>query len=253
MRQFIVYRVSCIVKICVVISLLLITMNHELSTIYAASATLSIQPASGIFNIGCPFTLDVFLDTGGARTDGTDAILFYDQSRFTAQKIRPGTIYADYPGTVIDATKGRVAISGISSLSSAFAGQGILASIDFVVAADAPVGATQVTFDFDPADKSKTTDSNVAEQGTVSEILSQVSNGSYVVGTGTCGAVQATPTPVVGRGGSIGTGSGQLPIGNKGGSLTPGGKEPGVALPTIVLATAGVALSLFGVAGLVRK
>ena len=126
MRQFIVYRVSCIVKICVVISLLLITMNHELSTIYAASATLSIQPASGTFNIGCPFTLDVFLDTGGARTDGTDAILFYDQSRFTAQKIRPGTIYADYPGTVIDATKGRVAISGISSLSSAFAGQGIL-------------------------------------------------------------------------------------------------------------------------------
>ena len=45
---------------------------------------------------------------------------------------------------------------------------------------------SQVRFDFDPANPQKTTDSNVVEHSTISEILSSVTNGNYTIGTGTC-------------------------------------------------------------------
>src|SRR3990167_1935016 len=97
----------------------------------ASGATLSLSPASGTFNQGCSFSMDVLLDTGGIPTDGTDAILFYDPTRFNVTKIRSGTIYSDYPGNTIDAQNGKISMHGLASISSAFTGQGVLASIDF--------------------------------------------------------------------------------------------------------------------------
>ncbi len=226
------------------------TTDYLLPAVYAVGATLSLSPALGNFNKGCAFSIDITLDTGGAQTDGTDAIIFYDTSRLTAVKIRPGTIYSDYPGNVIDAQRGRIAVSGISPLTSSFSGQGALASIDFTVNANASVGATKITFDFDPANKTKTTDSNVAEKGTVTEILSQVNDGSYTIGVGACGAVSATPTPVGGgRGSPIGTGSATVtPI------KTPYNPNP---LPegadfnsTLTVAITGSILVILGILGL---
>lgn len=164
----------------------------------AAAATLSMSPAVGTFNKGCSFSLDVKVDTGGTQTDGTDAIIFYDQTRFSARAIRNGTIYQDYPGNNIDSQTGKITISGLSSVSSAFSGSGTLASIDFTVLDTAPPGATQIKFDFDINDKTKTIDSNVVERGTVADILSQVNNGNYTIGTGTgcSGVVEVTPTVV---------------------------------------------------------
>lgn len=163
------------------------------SVIFAQAAVLSLDPASGTFNKGCSFVINVNLDTGGAQTDGTDAILFYDASRLTATSINNGTIYPDYPGNNIDATNGKITISGLASVSSAFSGKGTLATINFTVNNTAAAGSTQITFDFDPNNKSKTTDSNVVERGTVVDVLNSVVNGSYVIGTGTCGA-QPTPS-----------------------------------------------------------
>lgn len=164
-----------------------------LSPVFAAGATLSLSPASGTFNKSCSFSLEITLDTGGAQTDGTDAILFYDATRFSATGIRSGTIYSDYPGNSIDPQNGKITVSGLSSVSSAFSGQGTLATIDFTVLETAPEGATQITFDFDPQNKAKTTDSNVVERQTVADILNQVTNGSYTIGAGTCGS-QVIPT-----------------------------------------------------------
>ncbi|MDO8639059.1 MAG: cohesin domain-containing protein, partial [Candidatus Daviesbacteria bacterium] len=165
---------------------LLITTNSQLTTVYAAGATLSLSPSTGTFNRGCSFSIDVLLDTGGVQTDGTDAILFYDPTRFIASKIRSGTIYSEYPGNTIDSQNGKISINGLASISSAFAGQGVLASIDFTIPATAPTSATQIKFDFDPNDKAKTTDSNVVERGTVADILNQVNDGNYTIGTGSC-------------------------------------------------------------------
>lgn len=175
--------------------------------ILAAGSTLSLSPATGTFNTNCNFSLQVMVDTGGYETDGTDAILIYDPTRFTANKINNGSIYQDYPGNNIDAQNGKITISGLSSVGSAYKGAGVLATIDFTVLSAAPAGASQIKFDFDPTNKAKTTDSNVVERGTMAETLNQVIDGNYVVGSGSCGdrggpaltpsaTIQPTTTPI---------------------------------------------------------
>lgn len=151
------------------------------------ASTLSLSPSSGTFNQACPFSINVVVDTQGIQSDGTDAIIMYDASRFLAQTITSGTIYPDYPGNNIDAAVGKITISGLASVSTPFTGTGTLATINFKVLNTAPAGASQITFDFDPNNKAKTTDSNVVQRETVVDTLNSVVNGSYIIGTGVCG------------------------------------------------------------------
>src|SRR3989344_2219374 len=156
-----------------------------ISPTYALAATLSLSPSTGTFNQGCNFNLEIKLDTGGQQTDGTDAIVLFDQGKLTATNVTTGSIYSDYPGTTPDNDAGKVTVSGLASVSSAFSGTGTLATINFTVKETASTGATMVKFDFDANDKTKTTDSNVVQRGTVLDILSSVSGGNYTIDTGT--------------------------------------------------------------------
>lgn len=165
--------------------------------VFAQSATLSLDSATGTFNRSCSFSLNVNLDTGGAQTDGTDAILFYDVSRLTANSITNGTIYPDFPGNNIDPQAGKITISGLASVNTPFSGKGTLATINFKVNDSAATGATQITFDFDPNNKAKTTDSNVVERNTVVDVLNSVVNGNYTVGTGSCAQPISSPGTVI--------------------------------------------------------
>lgn len=163
------------------------------------AATLSLSPASATFNKGCSYTLDVNLDTGGAETDGTDAILLYDSSKLTGVTINTDLtpkIYSDFPGSNIDDASGKVTVSGLASVSSAFKGKGTMAKVVFTVKDAAATGATIVRFDFDPLDKTKTTDSNVVQRGTAADILSGVTNGNYTIAAGICPGASPTPAPV---------------------------------------------------------
>lgn len=213
----------------------------------ALAATLSLSPASGTFNKGCSFTLEIKLDTVGAQTDGTDAIVLYDQGKFQATSISSGPIYSDYPGNNIDDVSGKITVSGLASVSSAFSGTGTLATINFTVRETAPTGATMIKLDFDGNDKTKTTDSNVVQRGTVLDILSSVTNGNYTVGTGACG-VGVTPAPSVlpktGQGAvSVSTPSAQeIPLK----TLPPAGSEQ----LTFTLAIVGSVLTVLGILGL---
>lgn len=211
--------------------------------VFAQAATLSLSPATGTFNKGCSFSLNVELNTGGAETDGTDAIIFYDSTRFNALSITSGTIYPDYPGSNIDAQLGRITISGLASVTTPFTGQGKLATINFTVQSAAPEGATQMTFDFDPNNKGKTTDSNVVQRVTVVDILNSVTNGSYTVGAGTsCGGspVVASPKPQ----GAATPSATQAPIITK--ELPPAGSEQ----LTFTIAIVGSILTILGILGL---
>lgn len=203
------YRLQTIVvKLSFILFLLLIPLlpiASYLPPAYAAGASLSLSPATGTFNKGCSFSLEIKVDTGGAQTDGTDAILFYDTTRFTATQIRNGTIYPDFPGNSIDPQAGKLTVSGLASVATPFVGAGTLATVDFTVTETAPAGATQIKFDFDPSNKAKTTDSNVVERTTVADILNQVTNANLTVGTGSCGGsltptVFPTKTPIGGTG-----------------------------------------------------
>lgn len=235
------------------------------SSAFAALATLSLSPSTGTFNKGCSFSVEVLLDTGGAQTDGTDAILLYDTSKLTANPpIASGTIYSDYPGNNID-PGGKITISGLASVTSPFSGKGTLATVSFTVKDTAAVGATQITFDFDPNNKAKTSDSNVVERNTIAEILSSVVNGNYVVGSGSCTQTISTPPvtvpgPIVGGGSSGGSGIGRGAVGTPSASTftqppitsldTAAGGKTGTQELTATVAIVGGILTILGILGL---
>lgn len=238
-----------VITIIIFITVILITPAS------ASAATLSLSPASGTFNRGCTFTLSVNLDTAGSQTDGTDAILNFDPTRISATNITAGTIYSDYPGTNIDST-GKITISGLASVAQPFTGSGIFATIAFSVPANAPTGAAQVTFDFDPANPTKTTDSNVVERNTVKDVLTSVTNGSYTIGTGTCSSQTQTGTSSTGGTTSGSTSGGTTVTGGGSTYSTPGGIVPVKTLPgagsetlTFTLGIIGVTLTILGALG----
>lgn len=224
------------------------------SPVFAQSAVLSLSPSTGTFNKGCTFALEVKLNTGGAQTDGTDAILLYDASRLTASSITPNTsVYPDFPGNSIDDQSGKIIISGIASISGSFSGNATMATVNFAVKDNATVGATQVRFDFDPNDRAKTTDSNVVERGTVADILTSVVNGSYTVGSGTCTTTGAGTGSGTGSGGGISKGG----IGGVEDSTPSATEIPMKVLPpagseqlTFTLAIVGSVLTVLGILGL---
>lgn len=228
-------------------------------TVFAQNpvASLSLTSSSGTFNRSCSYNLDVMVDTGGAETDGTDAILIYDATRFTitSSDITPGTIYPEYPGLSVEG--GKISISGFSSASQSFKGSGKLATLKLTIPQTAPTGATQIKFDFDANDKTKTSDSNVVERGTIADVLNSVTNGSYTIGTGTTctGGAQASPSPGVGAPG-VSTGSGS-PLPTKAPAIQPIPTPQGGTLPvtgnvqtTWIMAITGSLLVILGIIGL---
>lgn len=220
-------------------------------------ASLSLSPATATFNRSCSYNLDVNVDTGGAETDGTDAILIYDATRFqvTPSDITAGTIYPEYPGLTVES--GKISISGFSSASQSFKGSGKLATVKLTIPQTAPTGATQIKIDFDPSDKTKTSDSNVVERGTIADVLNSVTSGNYTIGTGTActGGSQAAP------GGAPGGSQGAPGVSTPSASPLPtkeplptpqGGQLPdtGNVQTTWIMAITGSLLIIFGIIGL---
>lgn len=243
-----------------------------------AQATLNFDPALGVINKGCEISIKINLDTKGVQTDGADVIVLYTPAQLstTTSQIISGTIYPDYPGISVDATGGKISISGISSVSSPFSGSGTFATLKFNVASTlAENTKVNLNFDFDPNDKPKTTDTNVVERGTIADVLSAVANASYTVGSGSCAAgITASPSP--GSGSTAGSGSrpgsgaisgqgqvlpGTNPVATQSAQyqvykpnlndITGGGKESGLLDNTIILTAMGVVLVILGIAGLV--
>jgi hypothetical protein len=240
---------------------LLIALFFSSSKVLAAEATLVVNPNTSTVNRGCTFSIGIDLNTGGVQTDGTDAILKYDPTRFTATNIVNGSIYPDYPGNSIDNTGGKINVSGLASPDTPFSSSGTLATVNFTVLQTAPLGASQITFDFDPNNKAKTTDSNVVERGTIVDVLGSVTNGTFTVGTGTCTTVGpgASTSPTTPGGttttGATGTKFGTIPVGGKGGlEGTPSTitqlPQSAITGPTLILSIVGGALTVLGIIGL---
>lgn len=228
---------------------------------FAQAATLSLNPSSGVLNKGCEVSIKIDLNTQGVQTDGTDVIVTYPTallSTSTAQ-ITNGTIYPEYPGNSVDSQGGKISVSGISSVSSPYSGSGTFATIKFRVADSATTNAAvNINFDFDPNNKTKTTDTNVVERGTIADVLSAVTNGSYTIGTGSC-ASGVTPSPsstaIIGGqgqalpGSGTGTPSAQYQVYKPTLNDVTGGSA-GLFDSTLGVTAVGVILVILGVAGL---
>lgn len=224
------------IKLLVIGSWLLVSLFVVLPV---QAATLSLSPAAGTFNKNCNFTLDLVLDTQGEQTDGTDAYLIYDTSKFIANSITKGTIYTEYSGNNIDTEHQKVYISGLADANAPYNGKGTFASVSFSVKPTTPAGASQIKFDFDPNDKTKTSDSNVVlhSADTALDVLSAVVDGTYTVGTGTTCAAQ----------GATGA-SASASIAPSATPMLPNGGSPNL---TATLAIVGSILTILGILGLV--
>ncbi len=237
-----------------IISALVLAVAVLASPASVFASTLSFSPSSATINRGCSLQVNILVDTRdnpgsssdpGRETDGTDAIFSYDTTRFSLDNssITNGTIYADYPGNTVDQQAGKVSISGLAPVSQGFKGSGIFATITLKALDNAPAGTTNLTFDFDPNQKDKTTDSNVVERGTVVDTLNSVTNGTYTIGTGACnqtGLGVGLPLPQ----GGVGTNPTATPSAQK---MLP---NSGVLSPTIIMAGVGGILVILGILGL---
>ena len=225
--------------------LILTLITFLFSAQNAFAATLGLTPSTGNYARGCIIGLKINLDTQGAQTDGTDVILIYDPAQLSLQTsdIINGSIYQDYPGNSVDQAGGKVSISGISSVSTPFSGNGTFATVNFHVS-PAASGVTQIKFDFDPNDKTKTVDTNVVERTTINELLNSVTDGTYTITqTGGCGTA---------------TGQGQLGSNGQGQAASSASAIPvktvlpdtALSGPTMILAGVGMLLTVLGIAGL---
>jgi hypothetical protein len=235
----------------------------------ALAATLSLEPSTATVNKNCNFSVNITLNTQNQDTDGTDVILTYDTTKFSVStaSIVNGKIYTDYPGNSV--TNGKISISGIAPPSQQYNGTGTFATLNVTVLGTA-AGTGTFKFEFDPNDKTKTTDTNVVQGGVDPvDILSQVIDGTYTIGTGTT----CTTTSGGGGGGGINGGGGgaagskTLPPGTRqgapvGSSLYPGGPatdsgnlvttlpNTGLTDYTYIIAAVGAALTVLGAIGL---
>ncbi len=243
-------------KIARLLSALLLVVIGSFSVSMVYASTLSLSPSSGTFNKSCSFNLDILLDTQGVGTDGTDAYLNFDSSKFTMNTIDAANkTYPEYPGSGIDPQNAnRILISGLAAQGKPFSGSGKLVTINFTVKDSAQVGATQMTFDFDINNKNSTIDSNVVQTGSSQETLSSVTNGNYVVGSGACGTSGSSPIPPPsgGIGGPVGTSTPSATMIPP--KLPPPvvGKLPdgGTQEMTVTVAIVGTILTILGVLGL---
>ena len=135
---------------------------------------MSLIPSKDSYKVGDTVPVAIRISTGGRATVGTDLLLKFDPSFLEAQSqtnFLRGQIYKDYPIISIDNKSGTVKVSGVDSPGeSGFAGIGILGEMIFTAKKE---GKTTLQIQSKPG---ATNLSNIIENGTAKNILSQVYN-----------------------------------------------------------------------------
>lgn len=146
----------------------------EVST--TAAITLAVNKRE--VKVGEKVAVKVIVDTGGRKIAGADAVLLFDSKvlEATSGAIVKGSALKDYPFAGIDAKGGIATVSGISALDgNGISGSFILATINFKAKT---AGKTVVNVSFTPE---STTDSNLVESGTNSDVLEKVEHLSLTI------------------------------------------------------------------------
>lgn len=112
-------------------------------------------------------------------SDGTDIIILYDPSLLSVESVSEkavsvGTIYQEYPINNDD-KNGKIVVSGISSQQEGNIASGLFGTIKFKALKK---GTAKITLDFK---KGSTTDSNVIETQSSSDILEAVQNTEVLI------------------------------------------------------------------------
>ncbi|HOY46854.1 MAG TPA: cohesin domain-containing protein [Candidatus Dojkabacteria bacterium] len=147
-----------------------------LLTTNAYAASLSVSPGNITVTNGQEFQINVVLDTQGADIVAVDAIIDYDPSMVEIVSITQGSIFSAYP--VQTFANGEIRISALdSTFSTPYNGSGTLATVR---ARGLQVGTTSFNFVFTSG---STTDSNVVEEGTSTDLLGETSGSVLGINT----------------------------------------------------------------------
>lgn len=135
-------------------------------------ARISLTSPKTSFKIAERIPVSVILNSATHAIGGADLIVHYDPKilEATPAGIIKGKIFDEYPLIAVDASKGLISISGVSSLKNSFTGTGDFAIINL---RGKVAGKTSLTVDFS---KGSTTASNLVEVSTSQNILEQVDN-----------------------------------------------------------------------------
>lgn len=156
------------------------------------AASFKVSPSSGsTFNQNCQSSLDIILDTEGKTSNAADIILNYDNNKIDIIQVKPGNVYPNYFGNVVDANSGLIRLTG-ANFTSTLNGKGVFATIIFKPKVN--TGTSYLNIRFTGADQYNTLDSNIADSVTSNDLLTSVQNGFFGFSSGTCISDATPPT-----------------------------------------------------------
>ncbi len=142
----------------------------------ATGALLSFSPAQKITKVGEELDIELYLDTKGIKTSGTDVLVSYDPAVVEVLEVRPGLLYQKYPLNEIDVAGGKIGFSAVAEPPKTFSGKGVLAYLKLKAL---KTGTATFSIEFT---KGETTDSNVVQaQSNGKDILDKVINAYYSI------------------------------------------------------------------------
>lgn len=141
-------------------------------------AVIILSASKPAVKVGESFAVSINISSR-KPSDGTDIILLYDPNLLSVEStsgkpVSVGSIYPEYPINSDD-KKGRIVVSGISSSPEGIIASGLFGTVTFKAKT---AGKTIIKLDFT---KGSTTDSNVTESGTSSDILEAVQNADVLI------------------------------------------------------------------------
>ena len=179
-----------------VFSLLWMTATATaLATSHTPQATFSLEPNSRTVTIGTEFTVDIVLDTDGARTAAIDTSVSFPKNKLELMEIINGDIFDEYVGKVVDNRRGIANLSGLASLGddiSFFSGKAIVASLRFRALSP---GKAPIVFTFTP--ESVNDRNNVSNADTIVDVANPVSTDILSTVSGTLITIPDDGSPTI--------------------------------------------------------
>ncbi len=193
-------------KIAIVFSaFVLVLVTFPVKSVYATRSSLMCEPASGTYNVGDTITVNYKLDTRSFPTYGADVVATFTSSVLEPQGAQSTASTTDTKWTApttntIDASLGKIRLDYGKSQAS-YSGTTTIGQATFKAKT---AGQAQFNFVFFQQYDDTTIDGGAAKAwgiktdgGSVSNILTDVTNCIYVVGQGGPTATPGPTTPVV--------------------------------------------------------
>ncbi len=136
--------------------------------------TDSASTGEYVFDRTKTYPVGIVVDSAGKLIDGVDVVINYDPAKveIVGNKVNPSTTFQEFPLNKIDLASGKILFSGLT-----FNPQSVLGIVGTFSFRPKAAGEVNFTVQFVPG---ATTDSNIAEHGSATDVLGTVNNLSFV-------------------------------------------------------------------------